>query len=103
MQLGRVQKVRGNLERALQKWKENAVISGESKISDLGGIISEIKDDKVKSKVYELYIDCVKDTLPRFLKKSETPTPHYAPQTTTGDRNIQIQGSSVTLGESESD
>lgn len=34
-------------------------LSGEGKISDLGGIIASIEDEKLKVEVYKLYITCI--------------------------------------------
>lgn len=66
---GRIQEVRGDLETVFSVWKGIAKLKGEAKSEDLGAIIREIKNEDKKVEVYKIYISCIKETLPQFLKQ----------------------------------
>lgn len=60
-------------------------IEGEGKISDLAGIIANIKDDKLKVEVYQLYLSCLIPALSEnSLPKKDSGDNN---KTTTGDKS----------------
>lgn len=87
---GRVQKVKGDLEAAINIWRKKAIAaSGEASLSDLGGIINEIKDDKTKLEAYKIYVDCIIKIMPQYLsEKSDQKTEIY--QETHGNQSPAI-------------
>ena len=56
--MGRSVEVTGELNLSFEKLFSGK-IEGEGKISDLGGIISSIKDDKLKLEAFKIYNDCI--------------------------------------------
>jgi hypothetical protein len=90
---GYVQEVKGNLGSVLEKWEKQSIVDGEARISNLGGIIHEIKDDGIRAGVFSVYISCVKDVLPQFLN-SEKNTSQYS----FGDNSYNINNAkNVTI------
>lgn len=55
---GRSVEVVGEINLSFEKLFSGGV-QGEGKLSDLGGIIASIEDDKLKVEVYKIYMNCI--------------------------------------------
>lgn len=66
---------------------------GEGKLSDLGGIIATIEDDKLKVEVYGLYLTCVMPLLSDAKKESSTTTTIVDTKDGGNGQTITINGS----------
>lgn len=73
--------------------------SGEGKLSDLGGIIATIDDDKLKVEVYGLYLTCVMPALTEAAKAKadDGKDDGSINQTTTGNNSPAIISNGGTV------
>lgn len=61
--------IQGEVEGALKLWRKQGEIKGNGSISELGGIISELKSDDAKVAVFKIYSECIKTTLPQYMRE----------------------------------
>lgn len=69
--------VTGNLDAAIKSWK-NAAAGVEISVAkkNLAGVISQVKNDSNLAAVHKVYVDCVSDTLQKFLdREAKKPRP----------------------------
>lgn len=81
---GRSVEVVGELNLSFEKLFAGKV-EGEGKLSDLAGIIANIKDDKLKVEVYQLYLSCLVPSLSKASPQKKISG--EGSQTTTGDKS----------------
>lgn len=67
----------GNLDAAIKNWK-NAAAGAEVSVAkkNLAGAIAQVKNDANLAAVHKVYVDCVNDTLQKFLdREAKKPRP----------------------------
>jgi hypothetical protein len=68
---GRSVSIQASLKGSIKKWLTAASGDGTAKVTDIGGIISEIKDDQIKKEVFPIYTDCVIKLMTNILESKK--------------------------------